>query len=180
MSEDEGAISVERRDHLLLIGLNRPSKYNGYTPTSLEVVVGSTITWTNTGALPHTVTDVAGAFDSGLVLAGDTYTRTFTTAATYQYFCTIHPEMVATLFVVGAVVGLLVDIMLVQYVKEMDPEQYPYYAFLPPYRVYYWVVHWQELMAYVVVEMIVAIPLLVNTYLVYHFDQVWGMGWFDF
>jgi enoyl-CoA hydratase/carnithine racemase len=33
MSEDEGAISVEARGHLLLIGLNRPSKYNGYTPT---------------------------------------------------------------------------------------------------------------------------------------------------
>ena len=32
MSEDEGAISVEVRGHLLLIGLNRPSKYNGYTP----------------------------------------------------------------------------------------------------------------------------------------------------
>ena len=32
MSEDEGAISVEVRGHLMLIGLNRPSKYNGYTP----------------------------------------------------------------------------------------------------------------------------------------------------
>ena len=33
MSSDEGAISVEQRDHLLLIGLDRPAKYNGYTPT---------------------------------------------------------------------------------------------------------------------------------------------------
>lgn len=32
-SEDEGSISVEQRGHLLLIGLNRPAKYNGYTPT---------------------------------------------------------------------------------------------------------------------------------------------------
>ncbi len=32
MSEDEGTISVEKRDHLLLIGFNRPAKYNGYTP----------------------------------------------------------------------------------------------------------------------------------------------------
>lgn len=30
---EEGAISVEQRGHLLLIGLNRPKKYNGYTPT---------------------------------------------------------------------------------------------------------------------------------------------------
>ena len=32
-SAEEGSISVEQRDHLLLIGLNRPAKYNGYTPT---------------------------------------------------------------------------------------------------------------------------------------------------
>lgn len=30
---EEGSISVEQRGHLLLIGLNRPAKYNGYTPT---------------------------------------------------------------------------------------------------------------------------------------------------
>lgn len=33
MSNDEGSISTEVRDHLYLIGLNRPDKYNGYTPT---------------------------------------------------------------------------------------------------------------------------------------------------
>jgi enoyl-CoA hydratase/carnithine racemase len=32
-SAEEGSISVEQRGHLLLIGLNRPAKYNGYTPT---------------------------------------------------------------------------------------------------------------------------------------------------
>ena len=32
-SDEEGSISVEQRGHLLLIGLNRPAKYNGYTPT---------------------------------------------------------------------------------------------------------------------------------------------------
>jgi enoyl-CoA hydratase len=32
MSDAEGSISIEQRGHLLLIGLNRPEKYNGYTP----------------------------------------------------------------------------------------------------------------------------------------------------
>ena len=32
MAEDEGTISVEVRNHILLIGFNRPDKYNGYTP----------------------------------------------------------------------------------------------------------------------------------------------------
>lgn len=33
MSDAEGSITTEVRDHLFLIGLNRPEKYNGYTPT---------------------------------------------------------------------------------------------------------------------------------------------------
>lgn len=33
MSDDEGSITTEVRGHLFLIGLNRPEKYNGYTPT---------------------------------------------------------------------------------------------------------------------------------------------------
>ena len=32
MAEDEGTISVEVRNHILLMGFNRPEKYNGYTP----------------------------------------------------------------------------------------------------------------------------------------------------
>jgi enoyl-CoA hydratase/carnithine racemase len=32
MSNNEGSITVEVRDHLLLIGINRPEKYNSYTP----------------------------------------------------------------------------------------------------------------------------------------------------
>lgn len=74
---------------------------NGFAPTSITVKVGSTISWTNTGSLPHTVTDRAGAFDSGIVLAGETYAHTFDIAGTFQYLCTIHPEMTATVSVVG-------------------------------------------------------------------------------
>jgi len=33
MAENEGSISVEVRDHILLMGFDRPTKYNGYTPT---------------------------------------------------------------------------------------------------------------------------------------------------
>jgi enoyl-CoA hydratase/carnithine racemase len=32
----EGAIHVERRGHLLLIGINRPAKYNGFTPPMFQ------------------------------------------------------------------------------------------------------------------------------------------------
>ncbi len=39
MSESEGSISTEVRGHLLLIGLNRPDKYNGYTPHMAKQLV---------------------------------------------------------------------------------------------------------------------------------------------
>jgi enoyl-CoA hydratase len=39
--EEEGSISVEQRGHLLLIGLNRPAKYNGYTPTMGEQLLNA-------------------------------------------------------------------------------------------------------------------------------------------
>ena len=74
---------------------------NGYTPTSLTIAEGSTITWTNTGVVPHTATDRAGSFDSGILMGGDTYNKTFSTAGTFNYFCTIHPDMTATITVTG-------------------------------------------------------------------------------
>jgi plastocyanin len=74
---------------------------NGYTPTTKTVTAGTTVTWSNTGALPHTVTDRAGLFDSSFVMAGETFQRTFDTPGTFSYFCTIHPEMVGTISVEG-------------------------------------------------------------------------------
>ena len=33
MTDNEGSITTEVKDHIFLIGLNRPEKLNGYTPT---------------------------------------------------------------------------------------------------------------------------------------------------
>ena len=43
MAEDEGTISVEVRNHILLIGFNRPEKYNGYTPRMAKELLAATI-----------------------------------------------------------------------------------------------------------------------------------------
>ena len=61
----------------------------GYAPSTMTVVEGQTIEWTNTSETPHTVT-VTGTFDSGGVAAGGSFAFTFTDAGTYSYFCTIH------------------------------------------------------------------------------------------
>jgi enoyl-CoA hydratase/carnithine racemase len=36
MSDNEGSVTTEVRGHILLMGLNRPEKYNGYTPTMAD------------------------------------------------------------------------------------------------------------------------------------------------
>ncbi len=78
---------------------------NFFSPGGKTVTAGSTVTWANGGALPHTATSRSGAFDSGIVMSGQTYRRTFNTPGTYEFFCTIHPEMTGTLTVTGTATG---------------------------------------------------------------------------
>jgi plastocyanin len=70
-----------------------------FVPSAIRVAPGTTVTWLNTGAAPHTVTDRAGSFDSGLLNRGVRWSRTFSSPGTFQLLCTIHPEMHATLVV---------------------------------------------------------------------------------
>jgi len=62
-----------------------------FTPTTMTVDVGTTITWTNTAERPHTVTDRGGTFDN-LIAPGTTATVSFTVPGTYHYFCRINPS----------------------------------------------------------------------------------------
>jgi plastocyanin len=70
-----------------------------FQPASIEVPAGSTVTWTNSGAAAHTVTADNGAFDSGQLEPGASFSQTFTTPGTYTYHCEIHPRMTGTVVV---------------------------------------------------------------------------------
>lgn len=73
---------------------------NDFDPTSITVSVGDTVTWTNTGNNPHTVTsDEEGVFDSGTLDNGATFTFTVEAAGTVTYHCNIHPSMQAEVVV---------------------------------------------------------------------------------
>jgi enoyl-CoA hydratase len=39
MSDEDGSISVEVRDHILLMGIDRPVKYNGFTPEMMQGLI---------------------------------------------------------------------------------------------------------------------------------------------
>ncbi len=73
-----------------------------YAPRDIEVAPGTTLTWANNGVALHTVTARSGLFDSGLMASGTTFSYTFTEAGTYQYFCTLHPDMTGTVIVPSA------------------------------------------------------------------------------
>ena len=60
------------------------------------------MTWTNSGAATHTVTADNGAFDSGRLASGATFSQTFDTAGTFTYHCEIHPQMTGTIVVTEA------------------------------------------------------------------------------
>ena len=70
-----------------------------FSSASLTVSVGSTVTWTNNDNMTHTVTADDNSFDSGNILVGNKYSKVFSTAGTYTYHCTIHPNMKGTIIV---------------------------------------------------------------------------------
>lgn len=72
---------------------------NDFTPRTLTVNKGATVTWTFTGNLPHNVTDDRGAFASDTLAKGGEYHRTFDAAGVFYYYCTIHHGMQGTLTV---------------------------------------------------------------------------------
>lgn len=73
----------------------------GFSPTTLTIKVGTTITWKNVSPAPHSVTSDDGtAFDSGTVPIGGSYSFKFTTTGSFPYHCNYHPYMRATIVVV--------------------------------------------------------------------------------
>lgn len=73
-----------------------------FSPATLTITAGDTVTWTNLDAIEHTATSTSGAFDSGLLGQGQSFSLTFTTPGTYDYLCTPHPTMTGQIVVVAA------------------------------------------------------------------------------
>jgi plastocyanin len=74
-------------------------KGSAFTPSSITITAGTTITWTNKDGIVHTVTSDNGLFDSGNLTVNSTFPRQFNTPGTYPYHCTPHPSMTATVIV---------------------------------------------------------------------------------
>jgi plastocyanin len=75
-------------------------KQFAFQPQTLEVPVGTTVTWTNDDGAMHSVTAKDGSFDSGLFAQGGTFSQKFDQAGTIAYICTRHGSMMGEVKVI--------------------------------------------------------------------------------
>jgi plastocyanin len=64
-----------------------------FSPATLNIQVGTMVSWTNNDSTTHTVTSDNGIFDSGNLAPNATFSYTFNTAGTFAYHCAIHTSM---------------------------------------------------------------------------------------
>ena len=96
-----------------------------YSPSEILIIKGETVTWKNTDSAAHTATSVTsggsptGVFDSGLLMAGGSYSFTFTDSGRHEYLCMVHPWMT------GVVVVADIEIEDDPYVPPTPSKSYP-------------------------------------------------------
>ena len=78
---------------------------NCFTPSTVTIANGGTVTFSNPDTAPHTSTSGTaadgpdGVWDSSLVMPGSSYDVTLNSSGTYNYFCMVHPWMSGTVIV---------------------------------------------------------------------------------
>lgn len=70
-----------------------------YTPATITVKKGTTVTWTNQDETKHDVNADGGTFKSELLAKGESFSFTFDEVGTFKYHCTPHPNMLGTVIV---------------------------------------------------------------------------------
>ena len=70
-----------------------------FSPATLTVAAGTTVTWTNRDDIPHNVVSTDKVFKSKVMDTDEKFSYTFTKAGSYAYFCSIHPHMTGTVVV---------------------------------------------------------------------------------
>ena len=64
-----------------------------FAPKDLTVKAGTAIVFRNRDDIPHSVVGTNGAFHSKALDTDESFSFTFATPGTYDYFCGLHPQM---------------------------------------------------------------------------------------
>jgi len=70
-----------------------------FTPMSVTVKTGATVSWVNMDDEPHTVVSDSGLFRSSGLDTNESFSYKFDKPGTYRFACSIHPQMAATIVV---------------------------------------------------------------------------------
>ena len=80
-------------------------RHDLFSPARIQVVLGTTVTWTNQDTVSHNVTiapvvmSSSSNWESGLLSPGQSFSYTFTSQGTFQYHCQEDPGMVGVVIV---------------------------------------------------------------------------------
>ncbi|HET6276978.1 MAG TPA: cupredoxin family copper-binding protein [Candidatus Cybelea sp.] len=77
-------------------------KNDAFSPQTLTVTAGESVTFTNDDDDAHTVTASDGTFDSKGLDTNGAWRHTFSKPGRYGYFCELHPFMQGTIVVKAA------------------------------------------------------------------------------
>jgi plastocyanin len=70
-----------------------------FNPERPVVPPGTTVAWINKDDIPHNVVSVKRLFKSKALDTDDRFSFAFATPGAYEYFCSLHPHMKATIIV---------------------------------------------------------------------------------
>ena len=70
-----------------------------FSPNSLTVKPGTTVTWTNQDDIPHNVVSTEKKFSSPVLDTDQHFSFKFQEPGTYPYYCKIHPKMTGAIVV---------------------------------------------------------------------------------
>ena len=70
-----------------------------FNPDVVEITVGTTVTWTNRDAAPHSVSSHDDVFASTGLVTDETFSYTFEEAGAYTYFSQYNPAAEGTVIV---------------------------------------------------------------------------------
>jgi plastocyanin len=77
----------------IIQGAANPNILNSFFPSSIELPIGTNITWINNDANSHTVTSFTNSFDSGIIDPLHSWSNVFYNTGYYGYYCKLHPYM---------------------------------------------------------------------------------------
>jgi plastocyanin len=77
-------------------------KRAGFTPKTVNINQGDSVTWTNNDTINHQVVANNGSYASPILGAGKSWTRTFQSGGTFNYHDSLHPGLKGTVVVKGA------------------------------------------------------------------------------